>query len=72
MRMAQICGISVVQSSLIHLKTGELSYITKRIDRTETLEKIHMLDMLQILEAFDKYKSSMVKKGSFQKPTLSI
>lgn len=63
MRMAQICGISVVQSSLIHLKTGELSYITKRIDRTETLEKIHMLDMLQILEAFDKYKSSMEKIG---------
>lgn len=63
MRMAQICGISVVQSSLIRLKTGELSYITKRIDRTETLEKIHMLDMLQILEAFDKYKSSMEKIG---------
>ena len=63
MRMAQICGISVVQSSLIRLKTGELSYITKRIDRTETLEKIHMLDMFQILEAFDKYKSSMEKIG---------
>ncbi|MDD5498780.1 MAG: HipA domain-containing protein [Dehalococcoidales bacterium] len=63
MRMAELCGISVVPSSLIRLKSGELSYITKRIDRTETGEKIHMLDMFQILEAFDKYKSSMEKVG---------
>ena len=63
MRMAEICGISVVPSSLIRLKSGELSYITKRIDRAETGEKIHMLDMFQILEAFDKYKSSMEKIG---------
>ena len=63
MRMAELCGISVVPSSLIRLKSGELSYITKRIDRTETGEKIHMLDMFQILEAFDKYKSSMEKIG---------
>ncbi|MDD3919526.1 MAG: HipA domain-containing protein [Candidatus Pacebacteria bacterium] len=63
MRMAELCGISVVPSSLIRLKSGELAYITKRIDRTETGEKIHMLDMFQILEAFDKYKSSMEKVG---------
>ncbi len=63
MRMAELCGISVVPSSLIRLKSGELSYITKRIDRTETGEKIHMLDMFQILEAFDKYKSSVEKVG---------
>ena len=63
MRMAELCGISVVPSSLIRLKSGELSYITKRIDRTKTGEKIHMLDMFQILEAFDKYKSSMEKVG---------
>ncbi len=63
MRMAELCGISVVASSLIRLKSGELSYITKRIDRTETGEKIHMLDMFQILEAFDKYKSSVEKVG---------
>ncbi len=64
MRMAGLCGIPpVVPSSLIRLKSGELSYITKRIDRTETGEKIHMLDMFQILEAFDKYKSSMEKIG---------
>ena len=63
MRMAELCGIPVVPSSLIRLKSGELSYITKRIDRTETGEKIHMLDMFQILEAFDKYKSSVEKIG---------
>lgn len=63
MRMAEICGISVVPSSLIRLKSGELSYITKRIDRVGGTEKIHMLDMFQILEAFDKYKSSMEKVG---------
>lgn len=63
MRMAEDFGIPVVPSSLIRLQSGELSYITKRIDRTEALEKIHMLDMFQITEAFDKYKSSMEKVG---------
>ncbi|WP_366182928.1 HipA domain-containing protein [Flavobacterium ovatum] len=63
MRIAEAFGINTVQSSLIRLQSGELSYITKRIDRTETGEKIHMLDMFQITEAFDKYKSSMEKIG---------
>lgn len=63
MRMAEAFGIRVVPSSLIRLASGELSYITKRIDRKETGEKIHMIDMFQITEAFDKYKSSMEKVG---------
>ena len=63
MRMAEAMGIRVVPSSLLRLKSGELSYITKRIDRTTEGEKIHMLDMFQITEAFDKYKSSMEKVG---------
>lgn len=63
MRMAETFGIRVVPSSLIRLASGELSYITKRVDRTETGEKIHMIDMFQITEAFDKYKSSMEKVG---------
>src|SRR5690606_33233997 len=50
-------------STLIRLASGELSYLTKRIDRSEKEEKIHMLDMFQITEAFDKYKSSMEKVG---------
>lgn len=74
MRIAESFGIQVVPSSLIRLASGELSYITKRVDRTETGEKIHMLDMFQITEAFDKYKSSMEKVGkaldSYSKNTL--
>lgn len=63
MRMAETFGIRVVPSSLIRLASGELSYITKRVDRTENGDKIHMIDMFQITEAFDKYKSSMEKVG---------
>ncbi len=63
MRMAESYGIRVVPSSLIRLLSGELSYITKRVDRKETGEKIHMLDMFQITEAFDKYKGSLEKVG---------
>lgn len=63
MRMAEVFGINVVPSSLIRLKSGELSYITKRIDRTEDGAKIHMLDFFQITEAFDKYRSSIERIG---------
>jgi serine/threonine-protein kinase HipA len=63
MRIAEAFGIPVVASSLIILASGELSYITKRIDRKDSGEKIHMLDMFQITEAFDKYKSSMEQIG---------
>ncbi len=63
MRLAELYGIPVVPSSLIRLQSGELSYITKRIDRTPKGEKLHMLDMFQILEAYDKYKGSMEKVG---------
>ena len=64
MRIAEAFGINVVLSTLIRLKSGELSYITKRIDRTNDGKKVHMLDMFQITEAFDKYKSSMEKVGN--------
>ena len=64
MRIAEEAfGLRTVPSSLIRLASGELAYITKRIDRTAKGEKIHMLDMFQILEAFDKYKSSMERVG---------
>lgn len=63
MRIAASFGIPVVPSSLIRLSSGELAYITKRIDRTADGVKIHMLDMFQILEAFDKYKGSMERVG---------
>jgi serine/threonine-protein kinase HipA len=63
MRIAEAFGIQVVPSSLIRLKSGELSYITKRIDRAKDGAKIHMLDFFQITEAFDKYRSSVEKIG---------
>jgi len=63
MRIAEAFGVRVVPSSLIRLLSGELSYITKRVDRTKTGEKLHMIDMFQITEAFDKYKGSMEKVG---------
>ncbi|GGF79135.1 HipA domain-containing protein [Wenyingzhuangia marina] len=63
MRIAEAFGIQVVPSSLIRLKSGELSYITKRIDRTVEGDKIHMLDFFQITEAFDKYRSSIERIG---------
>ena len=63
MRMAESFNIPVVPSSLIRLESGELSYITRRVDRLESGEKIHLLDMFQITEAFEKYKSSMEKVG---------
>ena len=64
MRIAEEAfGLRTVPSSLIRLGSGELAYITKRIDRTTDGTKIHMLDMFQILEAFDKYKGSMERVG---------
>ncbi len=63
MRIAEAFKLQVVPSSLIRLASGELSYISRRIDRTGNDEKIHMLDMYQITGAYDKYKSSMEKVG---------
>lgn len=63
MRLAELFGINVVSSTLIRLSSGELAYLSKRIDRNEDGSKIHMLDMFQITEAFDKYRGSMEMVG---------
>ena len=63
MKMANLYSIDVVPHSLIKLASGELSYITKRIYRAEDGSKIHMIDMFQVLEAFDKYRGSMERVG---------
>lgn len=63
MKIAEAFGINTVPNSLIRLNSGELAYITKRIDRTIDNQKIHMLDMFQITEAVDKYKSTMERVG---------
>ncbi|HUS87363.1 MAG TPA: HipA domain-containing protein [Bacteroidales bacterium] len=55
MNLAEISGIDVVPHSLIRLKSGILSYITRRIDRiSET--KIHMEDMCQLTERLTEQK----------------
>lgn len=64
MRLAEeVFRLKVVPSSLIRLRSGELAYITRRIDRKENGEKIHMLDMFQVLESRDKYKGSHERIG---------
>jgi serine/threonine-protein kinase HipA len=60
MHLAQIAKIKVVPHSLIRMKDGSLGYITKRIDRTKSGEKIAMEDMCQLTErqTEHKYRSS--------------
>ena len=60
MHLAEIAGIKTVPHSLIRMKSGNLAYITKRIDRTAENEKIHMEDMCQLTERLteNKYNGS--------------
>lgn len=59
MHLASAAKIEVVPHSLIRLQSGELAYITKRIDRLKD-RKIHMEDMCQLTERLteDKYHGS--------------
>lgn len=59
MHLASIAKINVVSHSLIRLQSGNLAYITKRIDRVKK-EKLHMEDMCQLTERLteDKYYGS--------------
>lgn len=63
MRIASAFKIPVVPASLIRLKSGELAYLTRRIDRRPDGEQLHMLDMFQVLEASKKYMGSMERIG---------
>ena len=64
MHIAAALKIKTVPYALIALKSGELAYITKRIDRGKN-SKIHMEDMCQLTERLteDKYKGSMEQIG---------
>jgi serine/threonine-protein kinase HipA len=64
MHLAGAAGLPIVPFSLIRLRTGELAYITKRIDRDGTM-KIAMEDMCQLTERLteDKYKGSLEQIG---------
>ena len=59
MHLAHIAKIKVVPHSLIRLQSGNLAYITKRIDRVRK-SKLHMEDMCQLTEKLteDKYRGS--------------
>ncbi len=65
MNLAELCGIKTVAHGLIRLNSGELAYITKRIDRTQNKKIHHMEDMCQLTERLteQKYRSSMENIG---------
>ena len=63
MKLAALFKIDVVPFNMIRLLSGELCYITKRIDRKQDGSKTHMIDFLQILELEDKYKGTMETLG---------
>jgi len=64
MHLAEVFSIPVVPHTLIRLKSGELAYLSKRIDR-DKVGKLHMEDMCQLTERLteDKYKGSMEQVG---------
>ncbi|MCR6637982.1 MAG: HipA domain-containing protein [Sporocytophaga sp.] len=64
MHLAEIAGIKTVPHALIRLASGELSYITKRIDR-KGKQKFHMEDMCQVTERLTeaKYRGSYEQIG---------
>ncbi len=59
MHLAMLAKIHVVPHSLIRLQSGNLAYISKRIDRIKK-NKLHMEDMCQLTERLseDKYQGS--------------
>ncbi len=61
MHLAAIFGIATVPHTLIRLQTGELAYLTRRIDRADDGRKRAMEDFCQLAERLtaDKYKGSM-------------
>lgn len=67
MHLAEISKIKTVEHALIKLKSGQLAYITKRIDRNNG-KKIHMEDMCQLTERLTEQKY----KGSYEQIAKAI
>lgn len=63
MKLAELFKIDIVPVNMIRLASGELCFITKRIDRNADGTKNHMIDFLQILELADKYLGTMETLG---------
>jgi len=62
MLLTQACGIDTVPFLLIPMKSGELAYLTKRIDRTTKDEKYPMEDACQFTERLTEHKY----RGSYE------
>jgi serine/threonine-protein kinase HipA len=67
MHLAEISKIKTVQHALIRLKSGQLAYIAKRIDRNNG-KKLHMEDMCQLTERLTEHKY----KGSYEQIAKAI
>ncbi len=65
MHLAEIAHIDVVPHTLMRMADNTLCYLTRRIDRTPTGEKIAMEDMCQLTErqTEHKYRSSYERIG---------
>lgn len=62
MLLAQACGIATVPFLLIPMKSGELAYLTRRIDRTAKDEKYPMEDACQFTGRLTEHKY----RGSYE------
>ena len=62
MHLAEMARIDVVPHGLIRMKDGELSYITRRIDRTDKGEKLPMEDFCQLSNKLTEHKY----RGSYE------
>lgn len=67
MHLAEISKIKTVKHSLIKFKSGQLAYITKRVDRYDG-QKLHMEDMCQLTERLTEHKY----KGSHEQVAKAI
>ena len=67
MHLAKRAKINTVPHSLIRLRSGELAYITKRVDRSKK-RKFHMEDMCQLTERQTEHKY----KGSYEQIAKAI
>jgi len=68
MRLAETAKIKTVPHSLIRFADGELCYITKRIDRTKSGDKLPMEDFCQLTERLTEHKY----RGSYEQVAKTI
>lgn len=67
MHLAELAGIKTVPHSLIRLKSGNLAYITKRVDRSKKT-KLAMEDMCQLTNRLTEHKY----QGSYEQIAKAI